>query len=495
MLSLPKEAQFLERFRPAFTVPTYERFVVLCLGAIVTMGRRSVSRILWSVRCLVHGHASSYHRFFCAARWSLWPIAKVLAALVAKWVPEGQPIVVIADDTVEQHRGDHVFGKGCHRDAVRSSWTRTVFKFGHKWVVLAIAVRLPGCSRVWALPVLAALYVPPPKEQIKTPKPAKGASSKAKAKNKRGKKSRGNKQRLTPQLRKRDKSGRLPPRHKTPALLARQMMATLMHWFPDRQFILLGDWGFASHDLALFCHRHRRRLTLVARTRSDMNLHALPAARRPGRPGAPARKGRKLPTPAQAVAAAISPRRHARVRWYGNGVRDLQLLGGCGGWYRARGSGRAALVPVRWVCVLDPATNREDYFYATDPSWAPERIVETFAGRWPIEVTFEEVRAHLGFEATRHWCKSSVLRVAPCLLGLFSVVSLIYAELAQQGKVKVRTTPCYRKTDPTFADALAMARRLMWEEVILQHAPFGRHVTQLPPPIREMLLEHVTAAA
>lgn len=360
--------------------------------------------------------------------------------------------------------------------------------------MLAIAVRLPGCSRVWALPVLAALYVPPPKEQIKTPKPAKGASSKAKAKNKRGKKSRGNKQRLTPQLRKRDKSGRLPPRHKTPALLARQMMATLMHWFPDRQFILLGDWGFASHDLALFCHRHRRRLTLVARTRSDMNLHALPAARRPGRPGAPARKGRKLPTPAQAVAAAISPRRHARPL-----VRQRRPRPATAGRVRRmvpgprQRPGRAGPGPLGLR--PGPCHQPGGLLLRDRPVLGAQRIVETFAGRWPIEVTFEEVRAHLGFEATRHWCKSSVLRVAPCLLGLFSVVSLIYAELAQQGKVKVRTTPCYRKTDPTFADALAMARRLMWEEVILQHAPFGRHVTQLPPPIREMLLEHVTAAA
>ena len=53
MLSLPREARVLEQFRPAFTAPTYQRFVVLCVGAIVTMGRRSVSRILWSVRCLI----------------------------------------------------------------------------------------------------------------------------------------------------------------------------------------------------------------------------------------------------------------------------------------------------------------------------------------------------------------------------------------------------------------------------------------------------------
>ena len=504
MLSLPGQAKVLEQLRPAFTAPTYQRFLVLCVGAIVTMGRRSVSRILWSVRCLMRGDASSYHRFFSHARWSLWPLARVLAALVLELVPQDQPVLVLADDTVDQHRGDHVYGKGCHRDAVRSSWSRTVFKFGHKWVTLAVSVRLPLCTRPWALPVLAALYLalPKPPPQTQTDPPTAPEAGKDKSKKKKGGKKKGNpssggkKQRLTPELRKRDESGVLPPRHKTPALLARQLIAVLMHWFPDRKFILLGDWGFASHDLALFCHRHRRRLKLVARCRSDMNLYALPPARRPGRRGCPPRKGRKLPTPAQAVAAAATtPRRRARLHWYGNSVRDLELLGGCGGWYRHRGSGRAALIPVRWVYVLDPTSGREDFFYSTDPSLRPEQIVELFAGRWAIEVTFEEARAHLGLETTRHWCKNSVLRVAPCLLGLFTVVSLIYARLAAQGKVKVHGTPCYHKTNPTFADALAAVRRLLWEQVILPHTPGGECLENLPPALREMLLEHVTAAA
>jgi hypothetical protein len=500
MLSLPREARVLEQFRPAFAAPTYQRLLVLCVGAIVTMGRRTVSHILWSVRCLMRGHPSSYHRFFSQARWSLWPLAKVLAAMVVERIPPDQPVVVAGDDTVDGHQGDKVFGKGCHRDAVRSSHTRTVFKFGHKWVTLAINVKLPLCTRAWALPVLMALSMTLSKASEAKAADSAGASNskgdgKANDTNKGRKQTKGGKTpRPSLKLRKRDAAGVLEKRHKTPALLARQMLAVLMHWFPDRQFIFLGDWGFASHDLALFCHRHRRRVTLVARTRADMNLHALPPARRPRRRGCPPRKGRKLPTPGQAVAAATH-RRHATVRWYGNGVRSLQLLGAAAGWYRHRGSGRAALIPIRWVCAYDPKSKREDYFYTTDTSLTCEQIIERFSDRWPIEVTFEEVRAHLGFETTRHRCRNSVLRIAPCLLGLFTVVSLIYSELARQKKVKVHATPCYPKTDPTFSDALAAVRRLLWEEVILPHAPGGSHVAKLPAHIRELLLEHVTAAA
>ena len=52
--------------------------------------------------------------------------------------------------------------------------------------------------------------------------------------------------------------------HKTPITLARQLVAALLHWFPDRRFVLLGDGHYASHELARFCRGHRRRLTLVS---------------------------------------------------------------------------------------------------------------------------------------------------------------------------------------------------------------------------------------
>jgi hypothetical protein len=225
-----------------------------------------------------------------------------------------------------------------------------------------------------------------------------------------------------------------------------------------------------------------------------MNLYAMPPLVRRGGVGRRARKGRKLQTPEQAVAAA-TVRRTARIRWYGNSQREVQLLSGCGGWYRGRGGGRAGLVPVRWVYVHDPQSGRDDYFYSTDPTLSPQRIVELFAARWAVEVTFEEAKGHLGLETTRQWCKNSVLRSGPCLFGLFTVVSLLYAELAKNQKVKIHGTPCYHKTAPTFSDALAAVRRLAWEQIILPHTRGGSLVTQLPKPLRELLLDQLTAAA
>ena len=66
---------------------------LLLIGAIVTSGRRTVSHILWTVRSLVDGHPSSYHRVFSKACWGLWPLAKVLACCVVALVPPGEPVM------------------------------------------------------------------------------------------------------------------------------------------------------------------------------------------------------------------------------------------------------------------------------------------------------------------------------------------------------------------------------------------------------------------
>jgi hypothetical protein len=105
----------------AFTRPTAERFVVLLFAAILTTGCRTILNLLRTVNHLAPGHASSYPRVFSKRRWSLWRLGRVLAGyLLTRWVPTGT-VNLAGDDTVAEHRGKKVYGKGCHRDAVRST--------------------------------------------------------------------------------------------------------------------------------------------------------------------------------------------------------------------------------------------------------------------------------------------------------------------------------------------------------------------------------------
>jgi hypothetical protein len=362
-------------------------------------------------------------------------------------IPPEEPVLVPMDDTTAQHRGKCVYGKGCHHDAVRSAHKHVVFRWGHRWVVLAISVRFPFTWRRWALPVLVALYRPESLDQAEH------------------------------------------RRHKTAPDLARQLMAVLIHWFPERKFVFLGDGGYASHELASFCHRHRRHASLVSRFHGDARLYA-PAPKRRPRNGRPPIKGRKLPTPAQVVARRALTT--TTVRWYGGADRHVGLVSGTGLWYKSG----AGVVSIRWVFVRDlQGTHRDEYFYSTDPALTAPQIVSWFTARWPIETTFQEMRAHLGFETTRQHVAKSVLRTAPCLLGLFSVICLIFAEHAQRHPIRIRQRPGYVKTDPTFSDVIATVRRLFWQQTLFQQPLYREGFQKLPSKFRNWMLDQLSQAA
>src|SRR4029079_18437099 len=152
----------------AFTLPTFLRFVVLALATILTIGNRTVCNLLRTLGVLAPGHPSSYHRVFSKRCWSSWWAARGLIGWIFDhFVPQG-PIHLAGDDTVDEHPGDKVFGKGCHRDPVRSTHSFTAYRWGHKWVVLAMLVRFPFATRPWALPLLVALYRPDEEDRAHT---------------------------------------------------------------------------------------------------------------------------------------------------------------------------------------------------------------------------------------------------------------------------------------------------------------------------------------
>jgi len=112
-----------------------------------------------------------------------------------------------------------------------------------------------------------------------------------------------------------------------------------------------------------------------------------------------------------------------------------------------------------------------------------------------LEATFQETRALLGFETTRQRTAKSVLRTGPCLLGLFSLVCLIFAENTRHHRVRVRGAAWYTKTERTFSDALATVRRLFRLETILKRPAHYAAFTGLPPQARDLLLDSLALAA
>lgn len=444
--ALPAPARSLfEVLAGPFSRPTFLRFVLLGLATILTVGTRTVSHLLRTLGALAPGHPSSYHRVFSQRRWSAWRLARGLAQWVFDHLVADGRVWLAGDDTVDGHKGAKVFGKGCHRDPVRSTHSLTVYRWGHKWVVLSVLVRFPWTRRRWALPLLVALY--------RTPK----ANAQA---------------------------GR---RHKTPARLLRQLCCVLLRWFRQRSFVLAGDGDYNSHAMARFAARRRGRLTLVSKFYPAARLYDLPPPY-PGY-GRPRVKGAKRPTPEQWVATL--PRTRRNVAWYGGGRRDVALVSGAGWWYQA-GDG---LVAVRWVFVHDlTGTHRDEYYFTTDVTLSAPDVIETYVSRWNEETTFQEMRSYLGLETTRGWKEATVLRMAPCLFGLYTVVVGLYSQLPRRF-ARLQAIAWPGKQDVAFSDAMTAVRRWLWVHWVFALPGYQEAFAKLSRPFQNLLLQALAPTA
>jgi hypothetical protein len=101
-----------------------------------------------------------------------------------------------------------------------------------------------------------------------------------------------------------------------------------------------------------------------------------------------------------------------------------------------------------------------------------------------VEVTFREVRDHLGVETQRQWSDRAIARTTPCLLALFSIVTLLAARLDRRARSAVCTDAWYCKPRPTLADTLAAVRRQFWREQGLLLSARQAEVRKLRPVLR-----------
>jgi DDE superfamily endonuclease len=424
MLALPSRfAAIILTFAPVFVQRrTWRHAEVLLIGAILAPGQRTVAsilRITGRITGLVRERRFvNYHRILNRAVWDPRTASRLLVGLlVTAFVPAG-PVVLGVDDTIERRRGKRIAAKGIYRDPVRSSHGHFVKASGLRWLSLMLLAPIPWAGRVWALPFLTT---------------------------------------LAPSERHCRERGR---RHKTLTDWARQVALQARRWLPGRELVLVGDSGFAA--LELLAALARRGVVCITRLRLDAALYDPPPPRKPGTVGRPRTKGKRLPTLATVLADAATPWQRVTVPgWYGEGERSIELCSDTALW---RHSGMP-VVPIRWVLLRDPQGRFDPQaLLCTDTAREPLQIVAWFVQRWRLEVTFREVRDHLGVETQRQWSDRAIARATPCLLGLFSLVTLLATRLSPQARLGVTTAAWYRKKRPTFSDTLAAVRREVWRE-------------------------------
>jgi hypothetical protein len=250
---------------------------------------------------------------------------------------------------------------------------------------------------------------------------------------------------------------------------------------------VVGDSAFATMGLAQTCLASRVRL--ISRLVLNAQLYEPPVSSR--RPGPKPKKGPRQPKLVDRLAGPPTGWQRQVVPWYGQQRRPLDLATGTALWHT---DGFDPL-PVRWVLIRDPQHRLSPYaLFCTDPAVEALAVLAAYLQRWNVEVTFEEVRAHLGLETQRQWTTRAIGRTTPCLLGLFSVVVLM-ADTLHPAALPTRHAAWYAKAEPTFIDALAAVRRHLWASRNRPSPPAPEGMANSPAQSLGLLVEAACYAA
>jgi hypothetical protein len=442
MPTLPADyLNILALFAALFSKCLWAHIQVLVIGTILTPGQRTVTAVLRIMGLGTEPHFQTYHRVLNRAVWSSWEVSRVLLLLLVQTFATRGPIVVGIDDTIERRWGAKIKARGIYRDPVRSSHSHFVKTSGLRWLSLMLLVPIPWAKRVWALPFLTVLA---PSERY-----YQGKRRTAK--------------KLTD--------------------WAQQALLQVRRWLPTRDLVIVADSSFAVIALLARLRRMANPVCMITRFRLDAGLYEAAPARKAHQQGRPRVKGHRLPS-----LDTIAQQRETRWKrttipeWYGEGAREIELVSNTAVWYHTG----LPPVPIRWVLIRDPKGKfKTQALLCTDLTVKPAQIVQWFVLRWQLEVTFREVRVHLGVETQRQWSDLAIARTTPALLGLFSLVTVLAHQRAQRNHLPMRQTAWYIKQRPTFSDALAVVRRSLWSHSDLSPSRSMAHNEKLSPELLE----------
>ena len=442
-------ASLLSTFAPLFSDRVWRHAQLLLIGALLAPGRRTVTSCLRIVGLGGEHRFVNYHRVLNRVRWSGRTASRLLLSLlVRRFVPQG-PLVLGIDDTIERRRGKRIQAKGIYRDPVRSSHSHFVKASGLRWVSLMLLAPVPWAARTWALPFLTCL-APSERYSQKRRKP-----------------------------------------HKPVLAWARQMIFQTQRWLPQRTLVVVGDSAFSAlewlHQLA------RQHITVVTRLRLDAALYEPAPFRPPGTNGRPRKKGKRLATLRHLLYHKTTRWQRLTVPgWYGEGDRVIEICSRTAVWYHTG----LLPVPIRWVLIRDPLQRfGSQALLCTDLTQNPLTIVSWFVRRWQVEVTFQEVRRTLGVETQRQWSPQAIARTTPCLLALFSLVTLLADRLVRRGSLPLSQDAWYHKARPTFADALAAVRQQYWTHAGFRISHRKKQVGKLHRALRDCFTYALCRAA
>jgi hypothetical protein len=452
MRTLPVDLlPFIVEFQPFFSKSVWENAQLLLTGAILAIGKRTVTACLRIMGKSDDPHFQNYHRVLNRAQWSALPLSRVLLKLLIKTFAPNGTLLFGIDGTLERRRGNKISAKGIYHDPLRSSKSHFVKASGLRWLSCMLLVKIPWAAAVWALPFLTV---------------------------------------LCPSARYYEKRGR---QGQTLNERAWQLIQLVARRFPDRTLVFVADSSFAAIKF-LQLVSGLPKVSLITRLRLDAALFDPPPPRRPGKKGRPRVKGDRRPSLKEVLTDPKTVWTKLEIKdWYGEGKRTVEACTQTALWWNGAHNSRLS---IRWVLIRDPREEFEPQaLLSTKLSHTPLQILTWFIRRWRLEVTFEESKAHLGIETQRQWNDLAIARTTPILYGLFSVVTLMADALIQGETTAVRQAAWYTKEHPTFSDAIAIVRRCVWSDCHFSMSSRQSDVVKIPRSLLERLTDAVCYAA
>jgi len=352
--SIPSLDSVVQCLLPAFTQPSFQTQIEVLLGWVMCLGKRTEYGVFQATQAETPVSRNKRHpfdrfyNFFSRSAWTVHDLAyQVAVAVVVALNPSGA-LYLIVDDTLLHKRGKSVYGLGWFRDAVASTAKRVATASGNHWVVVGLAIRIPGTSKIYCLAIHAMLH-------------------------------------------------RAGQENKSEATLAKEMLQDILQWFPERELVLVGDGAYSVNNLL---GELNERVTYVGVMRADAAIYDVTVRKQSkSKRGPKPKKGPRLPNPKEAVKKADRKRggsgpwtwQTVKAEAYGV-TRKLQVLSFQAVWPEVRG-----LVPILVVLVRDPLGKFDDkYLFTTDVNAKLSWVITTFSWRWSIELFFRFFKQILG---------------------------------------------------------------------------------------------------
>jgi hypothetical protein len=340
-------------FQGLFTAPSWQSFALLACGWALATDRHTITTYRWLTGATAVKHFSRFYVFLgCplyTQRWHLWG---AVIRHAARYVPEGEVIQVVFDDTTKKKAGQHIEGLARYRNGAGAARQEYRTLRGSNFVLGIMRLPLkqwPGHSL--SVPIGLELYL----------KPAQATA--------------------------------LNVPYCSRSQLARTMRDFLAEQLPGRSIRALADGGYATKDYGqgLPAATH-----VVGRFPISAKLYELPPPPPQKRRGAPRKKGALIGSPKILAKTTTGWSPHPS-----EAGAEVQAWRGL--WHSVLPGQLLQVIVVRREATRSRNTSGRrkplpavEALFTTDLTLSIDAILREYRARWAVEIAIRDANAFDG---------------------------------------------------------------------------------------------------